>query len=195
MSGRAAVFLDRDGVVVQDVGSLLHASQLVLAPGAADAIALATSAGRMVVIVTNQPVVARGLLDEDGVRALHAALDAMLCARGARVDGFYFCPHHPQATLERYRIACDCRKPRPGLLLRAAHDLNLNLAASAMVGDRASDVAAGARAGCKTVLVTSGRHLDPPIESPNPIDAAPDFVATDALAAVRWVLRASGGGS
>jgi D-glycero-D-manno-heptose 1,7-bisphosphate phosphatase len=190
---RPAIFLDRDGVIVEDVDAVLRADQLILTPGAAEAVKRASASGRAVVVVTNQPVVARGLVDEDGVRAVHDALDAMLRARGARVDAFYFCPHHPRATIERYRVACDCRKPRPGLLTRAASELALDLGASVMVGDRLSDVTAGARAGCKTVLVTSGKHLEAPIESPDPSDATPDFVATDITAAMDWALALVGG--
>ena len=190
---RPAIFLDRDGVIVEDVDAVLRPDQLILTPGAAEAVKRAIASGRAVVVVTNQPVVARGLVDEDGVRAVHDALDAMLRAQGARVDAFYFCPHHPRATIERYRVACECRKPRPGLLTRAASELELELGASVMVGDRLSDVTAGARAGCKTVLVTSGKHLDAPIESPDPSDATPDFVAADITAAMDWALGLIGG--
>ena len=190
---RPAIFLDRDGVIVEDVDAVLRPDQLILTPGAAEAVKRASASGRAVVVVTNQPVVARGLVDEDGVRAVHDALDAMLRAQGARVDAFYFCPHHPRATIERYRVACECRKPRPGLLTRAASELELDLGASVMVGDRLSDVTAGARAGCKTVLVTSGKHLAAPIESPDPSDATPDFVAADVTAAMDWALALFGG--
>jgi D-glycero-D-manno-heptose 1,7-bisphosphate phosphatase len=190
---RPAIFLDRDGVIVEDVDAVLRPDQLILTPGAAEAVKRASASGRAVVVVTNQPVVARGLVDEAGVRAVHDALDAMLRAQGARVDAFYFCPHHPRATIERYRVACECRKPRPGLLTRAASDLELELGASVMMGDRLSDVTAGARAGCKTVLVTSGKHLDAPIESPDPSDATPDFVAADITAAMDWALALVGG--
>jgi len=163
---RPAIFLDRDGVIVEDVDAILRPDQLTLTPGAAEALKRAAASGRALVVVTNQPVVARGLVDEDGVRAVHDALDAMLRSYGAHVDAFYFCPHHPRATIERYRLACECRKPRPGLLTRAASELALDLGASVMVGDRLSDVTAGARAGCKTVLVTTGKHLAPPSRAP-----------------------------
>jgi D-glycero-D-manno-heptose 1,7-bisphosphate phosphatase len=176
-------------VIVEDVDRLVRTEQLQILPGVPEAIARATSAGLVIVVVTNQPVVARGLVDEEAVRAVHAALGEMLRARGARIDAFYFCPHHPRATLERYRLACDCRKPRPGMLSSAARDLDLDLAASTMIGDRLSDIAAGARAGCRTVLVETGKHSAPPIESPDLIDARPDFLAPDLAAAVAWVLQ------
>jgi D-glycero-D-manno-heptose 1,7-bisphosphate phosphatase len=185
---RPAIFFDRDGVIVEDVDAVLRPEQLVLMPGAAEAAKRAAANGRAVVVITNQPVVARGLIDEDGIRGVHDALAALIRAEGGTIDAFYFCPHHPNATLPSYRVACDCRKPRPGLLTRAANDLDLDLAASVMVGDRLSDVTAGARAGCKTVLVTTGKHLAAPIESPDPSDAKPDFVAVDVTAAVEWAL-------
>jgi D-glycero-D-manno-heptose 1,7-bisphosphate phosphatase len=111
----------------------------------------------------------------------------------SRIDGFYYCPHHPSATLPQYRTACQCRKPRPGLLLHAAREMGLDLAASYMVGDRPSDIAAGRRAGCATILVETGRHTDPPIESPDDMmaDAKPDHVCPDLTAAVDLILRGS----
>jgi D-glycero-D-manno-heptose 1,7-bisphosphate phosphatase len=187
---RRALFLDRDGVIVEDRDVIVRAEELRLHDGAAEAIARASARGMAIVVVTNQPVVARGLCDEDAIRAVHAALGAMLRVRGGVVDAFYFCPHHPRATLERYRLACECRKPRPGMILDAARELALDVAASVMVGDRISDIAAGARAGCKTVLVETGKHDHPPIESPDgAIAATPDFVAPDLARAVDWVLR------
>jgi D-glycero-D-manno-heptose 1,7-bisphosphate phosphatase len=184
--------LDRDGVIVEDV---IRAKRdpLQLLNGAAEAIARAKDGGAVVVVVTNQPIVARGLADESDVLDLHTALDAMLRARGARVDAFFFCPHHPSATVERYRIQCECRKPRPGMLRRAASELGLDLRASVMVGDRVSDIEAGMRAGCRTVLVETGMHKAVPIESlDGKMMATPDFVARDLRAAVAWLFRGEG---
>ncbi len=192
MSLRPALFLDRDGVIVEDV---IRAKRdpLQLLNGAAEAIARAKDGGAVVVVVTNQPIVARGLADESDVLDLHTALDAMLRARGARVDAFFFCPHHPSATVERYRIQCECRKPRPGMLRRAASELGLDLRASVMVGDRVSDIEAGMRAGCRTVLVETGMHKAVPIESlDGKMMATPDFVARDLRAAVAWLFRGEG---
>jgi D-glycero-D-manno-heptose 1,7-bisphosphate phosphatase len=185
---RGAVFLDRDGVIVRE-GDDLAAHALELLPGVAGAIGAARAAGYLVIVVTNQPVVARGLMTEDDVRAVHARLGATLAAEGGAIDAFYFCPHHPSATLEAYRVACECRKPRPGMLLAAAHDWGIDLAASVMIGDRLSDVAAGQRAGCKAILVESGMHLAAPIESPDAFaNAVPDRTVADLPAAVRAFL-------
>jgi D-glycero-D-manno-heptose 1,7-bisphosphate phosphatase len=188
MSDRA-LFLDRDGVVMRD-DERPGPRELALLPGAAAAIRAARAAGFRVFVVTNQTAVARGLMTEDDVHAVHARLGAELAREGAIVDAFYVCPHHPNATLPAYRVACACRKPRPGLLLAAAADHDLDLAASVMIGDRSSDVAAGKRAGCRTVLVESGMHRAPPIESPDRFDdAVPDATAPDLAAAVRTLLE------
>ena len=187
---RRAIFLDRDGVIVRD-GDGLGPRDLEVLPGAASAIRAARAAGYLAIVVTNQTVVARGTMSEGEVRATNARLGAALAAEGAKIDAFYFCPHHPNATLAAYRAACDCRKPRPGMLLAAARDWEIDLGESVMIGDRPSDVVAGKRAGCRTILVESGMHLAPPIESPDPLDdARPDATASDLAAAVRDLLRA-----
>lgn len=186
---RPAVFLDRDGVIVADADELVHETDLVILPGAAKAIARLSEAGYAVVVVTNQPVVARGLATDADIARISAALEDKLRAEGARVDRTYFCPHHPNATVEAFRAACDCRKPRPGMLTRAARELGLDLAGSFLVGDRISDIAAGRRAGCRTVLVETGKQTAPPIESPDPIgDVEPDAVCADLGAAAEWIL-------
>jgi histidinol-phosphate phosphatase family protein len=186
---RPAVFLDRDGVIVKDVENLVHERDFELLPGVPAAIARLSSAGYAVVVVTNQPVVARGLVAEADVQRASAALEEMLRSHGAVIERTYFCPHHPNATVESYRRECDCRKPRAGLVLRAARDLGLELSRSFLVGDRPSDIAAGKRAGCRTVLVETGKHTAPPIESPDaPTDVTADVVLRDLPAAAEWIL-------
>ena len=173
---RRALFLDRDGVIVRE-GDGLAARALEVLPGAASAIRAAREAGYLVIVVTNQPVIARGAMTEDDVRRAHAALGASLAEEGGTIDAFYVCPFLPPPRARRcLRTAspCDCRKPRPGMLLAAARDWSIDLgAASVLVGDRASDVAAGKRAGCRTVLVETGAHLAPPIESAGPLRRRP----------------------
>jgi D-glycero-D-manno-heptose 1,7-bisphosphate phosphatase len=182
---RPALFLDRDGTIVRHVDYLVRADQLQLLEGAADAIARARVSGRAVVVVTNQPAVAHGFADEDAVREVHARLADLLDARGARVDAFYFCPHHPEAKLERYRVVCECRKPLPGMLMQAARALGIELAASVMIGDRLKDVGAGARAGCRTVLLgEAGRRPSADGWS----EPVPDHVCADLGSAVDWAL-------
>ncbi len=174
-----------------DLDPLTHAGDLRILPGVPEALRDLAASGFLLVVVSNQTAVARGLVNEDGVRAVHAHLDRELVRLGGVApSAYYFCPHHPSATDPRYRFACDCRKPRPGLLLRAARDLGIDLRSSCLVGDRMTDVAAGRRAGCWTILVLSGKHLAPPFETPEPPepDLRPDREAPDLAAAAAIIL-------
>ncbi|MBX3745125.1 MAG: HAD family hydrolase [Verrucomicrobiae bacterium] len=186
-----AVFLDRDGVLIEDVHLLTDPRQLRLLPGVPAALRRLREAGFRLILVSNQAVVARGLASEDDVRRIHDALTGMLRdSGGPPLDGLYFCPHHPEATVEAYRLDCDCRKPRPGLLLRGAADHAVELTASFLVGDRLTDVAAGARAGCRTVLVETGRHAEPLIVTRDPIAPGlrPDHTCSGLPSAADWIL-------
>lgn len=188
-----AVFLDRDGVVTADVHLLTTAEQLRLLPGVPAALRSLKDAGFLLLLVTNQTVVARGLITEAQLDQIHQRLQAMLQAAGAPpMDGIYVCPHHPRATLAGYRVACDCRKPRAGLLRQAAKEWSLHLPGCYMIGDRLTDIAAGAHAGCRTVLVETGQHLAPAIETVEPVDLTivPDWACADLSAAVRWIREA-----
>jgi D-glycero-D-manno-heptose 1,7-bisphosphate phosphatase len=190
---RRAVFLDRDGVLVEDRGLVLEAAELRILPGVPEALDLLHRAGFALVVVSNQAVVARGLLSEQGLLDLQAALEARLGQLGApSLDAFYHCPHHPSATLAEYRQDCPCRKPRPGLILQAARDLDLDLQASFMVGDRPTDIQAGKSAGCRTIWIQTGRHADTPIETNEPLDPEPlaDHVCASLPEAVPWILGA-----
>jgi D-glycero-D-manno-heptose 1,7-bisphosphate phosphatase len=153
------VFLDRDGVVIEDSAYIGTAERVRLVPGSAEAIAALNRAGWPIVIVTNQAGVGRGLFTEPDVDRVHRHLVALLRSHGATIDAFHFCPHHPEAELPRYRVACECRKPQPGMLLRAAAELDFDLAASWMIGDRITDLEAGAAVGCRTVLVRTGHGV------------------------------------
>ena len=185
MAGRPGVLLDRDGVLVEEAG--LPLGELVPAPDAADSLRRLAAAGLELAVVTNQTVVARGVATEEQVAGANRRLAAALGRPALR---FFVCPHHPSADDARYRVECACRKPRPGLLLRAAEELGLDLERSVMVGDRVSDVAAGARAGCRTVLLRTGAHREPPIESPEPIGPGvrADHECDDLRSAVDWIL-------
>ena len=188
----SAIFLDRDGVLIEDVHLLTCPGDIRVLEGVPQALRSLKEVGFQLIIISNQTVVARGLISEQEVYVINAEMERILeQAGGPRLDGFYFCPHHPNATLPTYRITCDCRKPRPGLLLRAAREHNLNLGASFVVGDRITDIIAGARAGCRTVLVQTGKHEAPPIETVEPLDESvqPDHVCADLRAAAEWILR------
>lgn len=153
---RPAVFLDRDGTIIQEKQYLAHPEQVQLLPGTGAAIRHLNTAGRPVVIVTNQAGVAKGFFPEGRITEVHARITEQLAAEGAWIDAYYHCPHHPHGRIDAYRIDCDCRKPRPGLLRMAAHDHGLDLSRSWMIGDKRSDLEAGAAAGCRTILVRTG---------------------------------------
>jgi D-glycero-D-manno-heptose 1,7-bisphosphate phosphatase len=191
MSLKRAVFLDRDGVLVEDRPALTHIRDVEVLPRVPAALRDLADAGFLLLVVSNQTVVARGLLSEPDVARLHARIEAQLRAQGApALQGFYFCPHHPNATLSRYRTACACRKPRPGLLRTAALEHGVSLMHSFLVGDRITDVLAGAACGCQTVKVQTGAHLSPPIETASEIDlhVRPHHVCADLYAAARWIV-------
>lgn len=155
---RPAVFLDRDGTIVEDVDYLTRPDQLRLIPGAAAAIRTINQMGYAAVIVTNQSAVARGMLSENALAGVHDRLREMLAAEGAHIDGIYYCPHLPDGNVAQYARTCDCRKPAPGMLLQAARDLGLDLTASVMIGDSLRDLEAGKAAGCRQlILVKTGQ--------------------------------------
>lgn len=173
---RPAVFLDRDGVIIRDVHLLTRCEQVEIYDFASQAVRQLKDAGFVVVVVSNQSVVARGLASEKDVELVNARIQQLLGGEG--IDRFYFCPHHPNATLPQYRAVCSCRKPNPGMLLRAAQELDLDLKSSYMVGDRLSDVLAGQRAGCKTILVNNSKQF-----------VEPDYVCADLGKAVGVILE------
>jgi len=185
-----AVFVDRDGVLIRDVNHLTAASQIEVLDGVPQSLRRLRDAGWAVVVATNQSVVARGWITEDGLREIHRALTAQLGAGGAVLDAIYYCPHHPDGAMAAYRTMCDCRKPRPGMLVRAAADLNLDLRASVMVGDASSDIEAGRQAGCRTVLIRDGGGTA--ARSGNNSAAVADYVASDFAHAVDWILSSGG---
>ena len=183
-----AVFLDRDGVinaalynpVEGKLDSPYRLEDFRMLPGAAQAIRRINSLGFLAVVVSNQPGVAKGKCDLAFLEALDQRLQWELTRQGAHLDAIYYCLHHPQAQVERLRPSCDCRKPQPGLLLRAARELSIDLASSYMVGDSPTDVAAGLAAGCRTILLSDADDL--------PVDGQqPHFVAMDLAAAVRII--------
>jgi len=159
MAKSTAVFLDRDGTIIEDCGYIGDPDDVRLLPGAADALRRLRRAGYLVVVVSNQSGVARGLFDEQALSDVHARLERALEAHGAGLDGAYYCPYldGPEAAVDAYRRDSELRKPRPGMLLQAARELDIDLARSWMIGDSASDVEAGKRAGCRTVFITGDR--------------------------------------
>ncbi len=150
-----AIFLDRDGVLIQRHLLTWQKKQMRLAKNIVPAIKRLNKQNIPIIVITNQPVVARGLISENGVKKLHDILQSRLKKRGAFIDRFYFCPHHPEATLKEYRKKCSCRKPNIGLFKKAAKDFNIDFSKSIFVGDMTQDVLAGKKIGTKTILLTS----------------------------------------
>jgi D-glycero-D-manno-heptose 1,7-bisphosphate phosphatase len=156
-----AIFLDRDGTVIVEKGYVTTPDDVELLPGAAEAIRGFKAAGWAVFVVTNQGCVAKGMITEDELADIHLRMMTMLGAEGALIDGIYCCPHHPEGSVSDYAIDCDCRKPKPGLLEKAASEHGLDLSISVMVGDTRRDLEAGRAAGVKlTVLVLTGKGAD-----------------------------------
>lgn len=181
-NSRPAVFLDRDNTLIEDPGYLKDPAQVRLMNGAADAVARLRRAGYAVVVVTNQSGVARGLMAESDVAAVHSRMKELLAAGGGSVDGVYYCPYldGPEAVREEYRRDSELRKPRPGMLQLAARELSLDLSRSWMVGDSSRDVEAGRAAGCRTIFIGPGGQA-----------ARADGVAPNLIAAAEQILSES----
>lgn len=158
-----AIFLDRDGTINKHIGFLRKASELELLEGVSEAIKLINSSGYLAIVITNQPVIARGEVTTSQLQEIHNKMETLLGAEGAYIDGLYYCPHHPDKGFEgevvELKIDCDCRKPKPGLILRASRDFNIDLSRSWMIGDDGRDIGCGKNAGCKTALIGDDQSL------------------------------------
>jgi histidinol-phosphate phosphatase family protein len=181
---RRAVFLDRDGVIIRQVELLTEISKVKILPGAPQAIRALNKLGFLILVVSNQPVIARGLITPRGIERMNEVIAKRLLRLGARINAFYFCPHHPKATLKKYRMRCGCRKPGAGMIRRGMRDYNVGRKGSFMAGDGMMDIVAGKRAGLKTILVKTGpghKRIDAMY------DEKPDFVAKNLVVAVRII--------
>jgi D-glycero-D-manno-heptose 1,7-bisphosphate phosphatase len=185
---RQAVFMDRDGTVSEETGYTGQVEHFRLYPCAAPAIRRLNQAGLRVILVTNQSGVARGYFSENAVQRIHATLQQELAREGACLDAIYYCPHHPEGTVSEYRRQCDCRKPGPGMLERAAREFDLDLAASFMVGDRYRDLETGFRAGARSILVLSGYGEAEYASDSQRWRRQPDYVARDLSDAAEWII-------
>ena len=187
-SRRPAVFIDRDGCLIEEMGYINHPSRVRVLPRTPAAVARLNQAGIPAVMATNQAGIAREYFSEETLEAVNAEVERQLGDHGARLDGLYVCTHHPTAGQPPYRAACQCRKPKPGLLLRAAAEMNLDLSRSVMIGDKPSDVAAGQAAGGVSVLVLTGYGRGEWEYRRHGWTMKPDHVAEDLFDAVEWAL-------
>jgi D-glycero-D-manno-heptose 1,7-bisphosphate phosphatase len=181
--GQKAAFLDRDGTISVERGHILNSQELALLPGSASAIQALRADGWKVLVVTNQSHVARGLITETELVVIHRDFEQMVLDAGAALDGLYYCPHHPNGAVPKYSFACDCRKPRPGMLLQAAREHGVDLRKSVLVGDALRDIKAGQAAGIRhSILVRTGHGQAVERQS-----HGADHVADDLAAAVTWI--------
>jgi len=185
MAMNKAVFLDRDGTINKDVNYLNHPDQVELIAGSAEAVKLLNDNGFMVVVITNQSGVARGIIDEEKLPLIKDRLRSLLKESGAKIDGYYYCPHYPEGKIKKYAIKCDCRKPQPGMLKSAAEDLDIDLGKSYVVGDKICDVELGRNGGAVAIMVKTGYGAAEAAKC----DPSPDYTAEDLLDAAKWIIK------
>lgn len=184
-----AVFIDRDGTISEEVGYVNHPSRFQLYPYSSTAIKLLNDNGWFAILVTNQAGVARGYFSEDVVKQVHQRLEDVLVAASARLDGIYYCAHHPTVGEPPYRSDCDCRKPKAGLIKRASSDFEIDLAASWMVGDRYSDIELARNAGVQSCFVLSGYGRGEYDYQRAGWKHQPDVICENLLEAVKLILE------
>ncbi|HEX2912070.1 MAG TPA: HAD family hydrolase [Chloroflexia bacterium] len=184
-----AIFLDKDGTLIEDIPYNVDPDLIRLLPGAAEGLRRLAGAGYLFFIITNQAGVARGLFDEAALPAVERKMRTLLQECGVELSGFYYCPHLPGGSVRRYAIDCECRKPAPGLILRAAREYEVDLAQSWFVGDILNDIEAGRKAGCRTILIDNGNETEwlisqerlPHFYAPD-LDEAANIILSDRLA-------------
>ncbi len=184
-----AIFLDRDGTLVHARHYPSLPEHLLLYDGLGPGLRALQAAGFKLVVVTNQSGIARGYFSEDDLGRMHEHLSRGLDELGVQIDGIYYCPHHPDGEIASLAICCDCRKPQPGMVHRAAADLDIDPHASWFVGDILDDVEAGNRAGCRTILVDIGSE-----SLPASAIRTPDFIARDSVHALAIIMASEGCG-
>ncbi len=184
--------MDRDGTLIEEMTYLNHFDQVKIYPEALRAVSQINQSGSLAVVVTNQSAVARGLLSEKDLEKIHSLINLEFQKHGAHIDAFYYCPHHPEAGNGPYTQICDCRKPKPGMLLRAAHELDIKLKKSYMLGDKLDDVETGHRAGCQSILVKTGYGNKAASlynkESSDPL-CQPAYISKNILEGVKCILE------
>lgn len=188
---RPAVFLDRDGTMVHDVGYLSRLEDLQWFPWTIEAVRLLHRAGFLVCVTTNQSGIALGFCTDAFVRRVHEEMSAAIEAAGARIDGWFYCPHHPQAAIDALRTDCECRKPRPGLVRQAQERFDIDLTRSFVIGDKSADVGLAEAVGARGILVRTG-YGESELVRHNGDMPGSAHIATDLLEAVTWILADAG---
>jgi D-glycero-D-manno-heptose 1,7-bisphosphate phosphatase len=180
-----AVFVDRDGTIIEDSGYISSPQDVQFLPGSIAAIRQLNQAGYKVIVITNQSGVARGFFGEDMLQTVDKSIHKAVLSGGGHIDAFYYCPHHSEHGVYPYRQECACRKPAPGLIKKAAREHQIDLSRSFMIGDHSCDIAAGQQAGVRTVFVTTGHGA----KEQHKLQQQPDQIAANLAAAVDWVLK------
>lgn len=181
---QAAVFLDRDGTIIEDTDYISSPAQIKFIPGAVEAVKMLKNAGYKIIIISNQSGVARGLITEDMLQTIDKLIHRTILNGGGHVDGSYYCPHHPEHGVYPYKQSCECRKPHTGLIKRAVKEHDIDLSKSFMVGDHSTDIETARRAGIPSVFVMTGHGK----EEKEKLKSQPDHFAPDLLSAVKWIL-------
>lgn len=176
---KKAIFIDRDGVINKDTNFITHPEDFIIFPFTAEAIRLINNSDYLAIVITNQSAVARGMISESELKLIHDKMENELALSKAQINGIYYCPHHPDVGENRN---CSCRKPLPGMLLKAAEDFHIDLSSSIMIGDSERDIIAGKAAGCKTIVVKTGKEI-------NYSTTQADFMAENLLEAVHLILN------
>jgi len=192
MKKNAAVFLDRDGTINEEVGYLDSIDKLNLFPNSAEAIRLINQSGMKTVVMTNQSGVAKGYFTEEFVRTVHERIQEILRGKGAFIDAFYYCPHHHSEGVGHYLQSCACRKPEAGMLIEASKELDIDLMRSYTVGDMLKDIQVAHAVGAKGILVKTGYGIDTiekDLTSHSPEICKPNYIADDILDAVNWIIK------
>jgi D-glycero-D-manno-heptose 1,7-bisphosphate phosphatase len=184
-----AIFLDRDGTIIEDAGYLSRIEDIKFFPYSFEALFLLQKAGFMLFLVSNQSGIGKGKFTAERMLEVHSEVERQLQEQGINITGFYFCPHHPKAAVPEYRQNCSCRKPEPGLLLKAAREHQIDLTKSFMIGDKISDPQSGKRAGCRSILVMSGIKTMLNLRDIKvTLEYIPDKVALHLKEAAYWIL-------
>ncbi|MEK6286281.1 MAG: HAD family hydrolase [Acidobacteriota bacterium] len=186
-----AIFLDRDGTLNEDTGYVSTPDQLILYPWAAEAVRAINRSRLKTIVITNQSGIARGLYTEEALNKIHSRMIEELAGDGARIDAVYYCPHHPEVGNARYRLDCECRKPRTGMLDAASREHNIDLARSFVIGDKASDIKLAENVSARAALVMTGYGRET-FAHPDRWPCNPEFEAENLLDAVKQILDSEG---
>ncbi|MCD4784579.1 MAG: HAD-IIIA family hydrolase [Candidatus Eremiobacteraeota bacterium] len=183
-----AIFIDRDGTINKEVDFLSQVEDIEIIPRCVDAIKLMNENGFLVIIISNQSGIARGYFDNLDSLNIFSEIISRLKEKGASIDNFYYCPHHPEGKVKEFSIKCDCRKPAPGMFLEAREDFNIDFSQSFAIGDRIRDIMPAIQLGCKGILVKTG-YGGKEMSKKDEWTLTPDFIAEDLYDAAKWILK------